>query len=333
MEKRLYLVLACSAICALLSLPVWAQEQGQQAAKPDPAAIQAQIDKAKKKAGTFWAPEEKFLCEDSRTFEGRAAAAEDPGPVKLFDNLYVIPGQYSVQSAVVFVIPTSAGIMMIDAGKEKDVEPVVVAGFKTLGLDPANIKLIVITHGHEDHFGGATLLQQRYGAHIAMSAADWDFISKPPANGRPAGSIPKRDLVAVEGQAITLGDESVTPVSIPGHTPGSLGMIFPVKDGGKTHMAGLFGGGFIMWKQYNDQTAPQFINSIAHFEEWTKKMKVDVELQNHPGTWDGFPQKLEEVRNRKPGEPNPFVVGQANYTKFIEVMHDCAQAAYDRRKD
>ena len=333
MDKKLYSVLACSTICALLSLPVWAQEQGQQAAKPDPPAIQAQIDRAKKIGGTFWAPEEKFLCEDSRTFDGRSTAAADPGPVKLFDNLYAIPGQYSVQSAVVFVIPTSAGIIMIDAGKGKDVEPVVLAGFKTLGFDPANIKLIIITHGHEDHYGGATLLQQRYGAHVVMSAADWDFISKPPANGGAAPATPKRDMIAVEGEPITLGDESVTPVSIPGHTPGSSGLIFPVKDGGKTHMAGLFGGGFIMWRQYNDQTAPQFINSIAHFEDWTKKMKVDVELQNHPGTWDGFTQKLEAVRKRKPGEPNPFVVGQANYTKFLEVMHDCAQAAFDRRKD
>ena len=98
-------------------------------------------------------------------------------------------------------------------------------------------------------------------------------------------------------------------------------------------MVGLFGGGFIMWRQYNDQTAPQFINSIQHFEEWTKKMKVDVELENHPGTWDGFPDKLAAVRNRKPGQPNPFVVGQQNYIKFLEVMHDCAQAAFDRRKD
>jgi metallo-beta-lactamase class B len=332
MSQSIYKLVSCLTMSAVLAWPVWAQGQGA-AAKADSPEVQARVEKAKKIAGTFWAPEYKFLCEDSRTFDGRSTAAADPGPVKLFDNLYAIPGQYSVQSGVVYVIPTSAGLLMIDSGNRKDVEPVVLAGLKTLGFDPANIKLIVITHGHGDHFGGATLLQERYGAPVVMSALDWDFVSKAPAGGAAAQAAPKRDMVAVEGQPITLGDESITPVLIPGHTPGSLGLIFPVKDGGKTRVVGLFGGGFIMWRQYNDQTAPQFINSIQHFEEWTKKMKVDVELENHPGTWDGFPDKLAVVRNRKPGQPNPFVVGQQNYIKFLEVMHDCAQAAFDRRKD
>ena len=45
-----------------------------------------------------------------------------------------------------------------------------------------------------------------------MSALDWDFVSKAPAGGAAAQAAPKRDMVAVEGQAITLGDESITPV-------------------------------------------------------------------------------------------------------------------------
>ena len=41
---------------------------------------------------------------------------------------------------------------------------------------------------------------------------------------------------------MTLGGLSVTPVAIPGHTPGSLDFIFEVKDNGRAHVAGLFGG-------------------------------------------------------------------------------------------
>ena len=223
----------------------------------------------------------------------RADPAKDPGPVKLFDNLYAIPGPYSVGNAVVYVIPTSAGIMLIDAGHAKDVESVVLPGLKTLGLDPANIKIVILAHGHEDHYGGAAYLQQHYGARIAMAAADWDFINipRPPAAGGNAATpapLPKRDMMAFEGVPITLGEESVTPVFIPGHTPGSLGLIFPVKDGGKTHVVGMVGGGFIA--QGTGSQVQEFIDSLQHFEDWTKMMKVDVEIQNHP-VFDGFADK------------------------------------------
>src|SRR5207245_4752269 len=250
MPKKLSWILPALTICALLTLPARAQEaQQQKAAKPDSPEVLAHIDKAKKIAGTYWAQAEHFLCEAPR-----ANPATDPGPVKLFDNLWAIPGQYSVGNAVTYVLPTSAGIMMIDPGHAKDVESVLLPGLKTLGLDPTNIKVVIAAHGHEDHYGGSAYLQQHYGAHIYMAAADWDFINLPrppapggnaPANAAPPAPLPKRDMVAFEGVPITLGDESVTPVFIPGHTPGSLGLIFPVKDGDKTHFVGLAGGGLI----------------------------------------------------------------------------------------
>ena len=67
-------------------------------------------------------------------------------------------------------------------------------------------------------------------------------------------------------------------------------------------------------------------------EEETRKAGVDVELQNHP-LYDAFLEKLQKVQSRKKGEPNPFVVGQANYQKFLDVMSACMQANIDRRKN
>jgi len=259
MPKDFNSVLPALIIGALLTLPVLAQEQQQRAAKPDSPEVLAHIEKAKKIAGTYWAQAEHFLCEAPR-----ANPATDPGPVKLFDNLWAIPGQYSVGNAVTYVLPTSAGIMMIDPGHAKDVETVLLPGLKTLGLDPANIKVVIAAHGHEDHYGGSAYLQQHYGAHIYMAAADWDFINlpRPPAaaGAAPPAPLPKRDMVAFEGVPITLGDESVTPVFIPGHTPGSLGLIFPVKDGGKTHVVGMVGGGFIA--QGPASQVSEFIDSL-----------------------------------------------------------------------
>jgi len=333
MSDRIRRVLAYLIVCGALAgfahgqAQQAAQPPGQsRAAKPDSAQAQADLEKAKSIAGTTWALEEHVIC-DLPTI----SPAADPGPQKLFDNLYAIPGTYSAANGVIYLITTSAGILQIDTGSAKDIETIYLPGMKKLGLDPADVKVIVIAHGHGDHFGGAPYMQEHYHPHIYMSAADWDYMQlvPPPAQGQAQPNIPpKLDMFVNEGEPIVLGDEKLTPVFIPGHTPGSLGLIFPVKEAGKTHIVGIVGGG--MLPQGTPDQMGVFLHSLAHFEEWAKKMKVDVELQNHP-IMDGFADKLAALRARKPGDPNPFIVGQENYSKFLQVMYTCVQVYVDRR--
>ena len=56
-------------------------------------------------------------------------------------------------------------------------------GLRSLGMDPADIKYALITHGHWDHYGGARYLQERYGTRIGLSAADWDLLDRAPVGG------------------------------------------------------------------------------------------------------------------------------------------------------
>lgn len=298
---------------------------GQTSVKPDSPQAQADLEKAKAIAGSTWALEEHVIC-DLPTIP----PAVDPGPQKLFDNLYAIPGTYSAANGVIYVLKTSAGLLQIDTGSRKDVETIYLAGMKQLGLDPADVKVIIIAHGHGDHFGGAPYIQEHYHPQIYMSASDWDYMQlvPPPQAGQAQANLPpKVDKFVTDGEPIVLGDVKVTPVLIPGHTPGSLGLIFPVKEGGKTHMVGIVGGG--MLPQGTPDQMRIFLHSLAQFEEWAKKMKVDVELQNHP-IMDGFADRLKALQTRKPGEPNPFVVGQENYSKFLQVMYQCVQVYIDR---
>jgi metallo-beta-lactamase class B len=129
-------------------------------------------------------------------------------------------------------------------------------------------------------------------------------------------------MIITEGQPIVLGDEQVIPVAIPGHTPGSMGFIFPVKDEGKTHMAAMFGGTILLPGRVPIEGLQAYQGSIARFKQETDKMKVDVELQNHP-LMDDLAQKLEKLAARKKGDPNPFIAGEANYGKFLDVMSQC----------
>ncbi len=298
----------------------------QAPAKPDSPQVQADIAKAMKAAGTTWTAEEKFFC--GRPMGNRA---DDPifEPVKLFDNVYAI----GRTGTAVYAITTSAGILLIDSGYAADVETILLAGMKKLGLDPAQVKVIAITHGHVDHFAGTPYLQQHFHPQVYVSQPDWDLMEHPPTAAKgPAPVIPQHDLVMTEGKPIVLGDFKMTPVFIPGHTPGSMGLIFPVKDNGKTHMAAIFGG-TMMGSVLNDSldALETYKKSIAHFKAETMKAKVDVELQNHP-LYENFPDKAATLKQRKKGEPNPFVVGRANYQGFVDVMAACLDAQIDRRK-
>jgi glyoxylase-like metal-dependent hydrolase (beta-lactamase superfamily II) len=320
----------CSSgvLFVVLSYPLAAQAP----AKADSAQVKADIAKAEKTAGPMWASEARFFCGRPKGNRPNDPLLE---PTKLFDNLYVI-GRTGTAS---YAITTSAGIILIDSGYPNDVDGVLLAGMKQLALDPAQVKIVVITHGHVDHFGGAAYLQEHYGAHVYVSQPDWDLMEHPPARraGKaptsPPPVLPKHDMVMAEGQPIVLGDEKISVVAIPGHTPGSMGLIFPVKDQGTTHIAAIFGGTMLGSVLVDpDELLAQYGKSIAHFKDATRRARVDVELQNHP-LYDNLPDKLAKLKERKQGGPNPFIVGQANYQRYVGVMGECLEAQVDRRKE
>jgi metallo-beta-lactamase class B len=309
-------------------VPVQAQAPAP-AAKPDSAEVKALIEKAKKIGGAMWADEAHFFCEAPR-----ANSPNDPviAATKIFDNVYVIGNS----GTAVYVIQTSDGLLMVDSLGANQVDTQLLPGFQKLGLDPAKVKIIIMGHGHADHFGGSPYMQDHYGSKVYIAAEDWNLMENPPA-GRggdkkgPPAVLPKHDQVVTEGQAIILGDLKVMPVAIPGHTPGSTGYIFPVKDNGKTHMAAIYAGTILTPAPISDAGLQTYLKSVGHFKEETKKAKVDVEIQNHP-LMDPIQIKLDKLASRKKGEPNPFVVGQANYQKFLDVMATCTEVNIARRK-
>lgn len=324
-------VLSWLTLLAALPCLLAAQAPGGAPSKPDSEHVKALVEKAKKDGGPMWADAAHFFCENPH-----ANSLNDPfiEPTKIFDNVYAL----GRAGTTIFAITTSAEIILIDSGYPGEAESVIVDQMKKANLDPAQVKMIVLGHGHADHFGGSPYFQEHYGTHVYLTQADWDFMEHPPAPAAgkapkgPPPAMPKHDMVITEGQPIVLGDEKIMPYYIPGHTPGSTGFIFPVKDNGKTHIAALYGGTILTPGPISDEGLATYAKSIAHFKEETKKAKVDVELQNH-SLFDNIQEKLAKLKERKKGEPNPFIVGQANYQKFMDVMADCTQVNIDRRKE
>src|SRR5436853_1403453 len=135
MKRTISSALACLAACVLLTAALT-------------STIRAQ------------APEKKEGYSES--FRGSQRSNETfqkIAPFKLFDNLYYVgPGFVSV-----WLVPTSAGLILIDTAQEPYVDHVV-DSIRKSGFDPKDIKYIVLSHGHLDHFGGAARIQELSGA-------------------------------------------------------------------------------------------------------------------------------------------------------------------------
>ena len=240
-------------------------------------------------------------------------------PAKVFDNLYFVGSK--IHSS--WAMTTGAGIIIIDTIFTYNSEEEIIGGLKKLGLDPASIKYVIITHAHGDHVGGAKLLQDRFGSHIVMGGPDWDSIEKS-VNGYPLGK-PKRDIVADDGQKITLGDSTVTVVTTPGHTPGTLSMLFTVKDNGKPLRVAYSGGTAFNFPT----TAPNFetyINSQRKMASAATAYGATVLLSNH-SEFDNAVSKIKMQAARKQGEPSPFDLGSDAVARYFKVTEECAEAA------
>ena len=325
---RIFIIgLQCLILFTAVSLHAQRGDRGAPPApRPDNAQSLAHINAAKKLAGddSFLANPYNFFC-----VAGNARAqnnnAPDLEPVKLFDNVYAVGNS----ETAVYALTSSEGIVLLDAGFENKAESVLVPQLQKMGLDPARVKYILLGHGHADHFGGSKYFQDKYGTKIVTTAADWDLINAPARGG--GGAKPVKDVVLAEGQPFKFGDLTITPIEIPGHTPGSLAFILPVKDKGQTRTAGLFGGTVLTTGILTTDALKQYTQSIAHYLDTAKKMNVEVELQNHP-IFDGMPDKLAKLKTAKVSDPNPFVIGNDRYLKMWNIVSECIQAEIARRE-
>ena len=246
-------------------------------------------------------------------------------PTQVADNLYFLGSR----QIGVWIVKTSEGLILFDSYWADQVRPAIVEAMRVMGLDPTQIKYVIVGHGHADHYGGSAYLQFTFGAKIVMMAKDWDFVEK--AAVRPdSAPKPTRDVVVNDGDTITLGDTTVSMVETPGHTPGGIGAVFPVKDRGQTHWVGWWGSNIY----YGELPVPEMTSYIASIDRMmalADRKGVDMEITNHIHSDNSYP-KLVASQSRAAGQANPFIVGKANYQRYLGVLKECAEASLDREK-
>jgi metallo-beta-lactamase class B len=115
-------------------------------------------------------------------------------------------------------------------------------------------------------------------------------------------------------------------VATPGHTPGTLSPIFPVRDGDAEHYVGYWGASAMSFLPPDGIV--QYMGSADRFARIDAR--VDVPLTNHPFI-DGTLLKLEALAGRRRSDPHAFVEGNTGFRDWMRAIHDCAGEVLERK--
>jgi metallo-beta-lactamase class B len=329
------LVRAAACIAAL----AWATETAAEAAEPpiaewpkparfpneDRAAATEHFRKARAFAVGDLFADFTLRCITDPKYRPRVNAEQYDGvlePMRVFDQLYFV-GQMAVSA---WALRTSDGLVLFDAlNNEAEARDVVVPALQALGLDPKDVKWVVVTHAHADHFGGAPYFQRTYGAKVLSSDVDWKAMEGPP--GRPgAAPAPQRDVAVADGQTVRFGDTPVAFYVTPGHTPGTLSTIFPVTEKGEKHVVGFLGGVGLPRTVENKRAQ---IASLVRWRGIAEAAGVDAQIGNHPLNDESL-ERIEQLIYRGPGDPHPYVLGRAQYRNYLGVQEECVRFSLAR---
>ncbi len=219
-------------------------------------------------------------------------------PFQIFDNLYFV-GIGEVGS---YVIETSEGLILLDTLYDLPGYTEYHLGhIREVGLDPMDIKYVIILQGHRDHYGGAPALQEILDAKFGAAEEDRKMIVAD--FGEYA---PRIDFIIEDGDTLTLGDTTLNFEITPGHTPGTTSIRFSVFDNGTEHLAYLHGGPAL---RSDDPDVKQvFLDDLRRIKQIPG---IEVQIANHfdihaSGAPDTF-GRAELLANRQPGERHPWV--------------------------
>jgi metallo-beta-lactamase class B len=226
-------------------------------------------------------------------------------PYRAFDNVYYV----GVCWVSAWIIKTSEGAILIDTLHDPFADQLI-ANIKSVGVDPRDIKYVLMTHGHFDHAGGAYKLKPLTNAQFMMTRTGWDEAIKSSAasQGTPrAWTMIPADRVVKEGDEIRLGDQVVRVYETPGHTWGTGSYTFSVKDGDKSYRA-VTVGGLGLNAIENSRQVEAYIASVDKMAKLLDSTTdpVRVHLTTHPFS-NGLTEAKDLLKTRKPGDPHPLV--------------------------
>ena len=218
-------------------------------------------------------------------------------PFQIFDNVYYV----GIDWVAAYLIETGDGLILIDSLYGSWL-PVLLNNIRELGFDPADVKYLINTHGHFDHAGGSALFQKVYGSRVVMTAEDWQMAQAKPELASFYMPTPRVDMIAEDGDTISLGDNTITLYKTPGHTEGVLSLGYTGKDGDDTHSILTLGGVGLNFSGI--ERTETYLDSYRRLQSMQDSFSVS--LPNHQSMGRVFDRR-DLLAQRQAGQAHPFV--------------------------
>jgi metallo-beta-lactamase class B len=228
-------------------------------------------------------------------------------PYKAFDNVYYV----GICWVSAWLLTSQRGHVLIDTlyGSYTDQ---LLANIRALGLDPKDIKLVVITHGHFDHAGGAARLKPLLdpATRFAMTREGWREAAEDAAQsttGPRPWSMIEPDVVLNDGQVLAAGDVTIQAFETPGHSMGTASFAYDAHDGTRSYRAFTIGG-LGLNRIRGPEQVEAFIASVKRIRALTEDpaRPIQLHLTTHAAS-TGLTEAKELLKTRKPGDPHPLV--------------------------
>lgn len=233
-------------------------------------------------------------------------STRDLPPFPIADDLYYVGDKM----VCIHLIRTDEGLILLDAGYPS-AKHLLMASILRLGFQPADVRWIILTHAHHDHYGAANEFRRLYGTKVALSAVDAASMREKPARAyastNVAQKLPVIDHELQDGEIFSFGGKNIRCVLTPGHTLGTMSFFFDVTYEGNTYHAGLFGGAGV---------SPMKLPSMLHYEmpldmpqrmlaslDAVKDEPVDIHLGNHPHNNNTIKRREKQLAEGG----NPFI--------------------------
>jgi metallo-beta-lactamase class B len=235
-------------------------------------------------------------------------------PFEIAADLYYVGSS----DIALYALHTSDGIILIGGGYQGGV-PRVLQNLRALGLDPADVRILLNVHAHVDHAASLAGLKDATGAELYASAADASLLE---AGGRGDFALGDWmtyppvvvDHVVEDRETVALGDRVLTAHLTPGHTKGCTSWSFSIEVDGEDVEALVVCSLAALWI-YRLGDNPSYPGIVTDFERtfaMLEEQPCELFLADH-GKFFDLSRKRQALSEGE--EPNPFLdpTGCRNY--------------------